>query len=102
MNERFWTMLRDDMEVCDANGDRVGKISKIYQPVAVTSAASASSEPGGTAYMKVDPGFFSFQGDLYIPTDAISDVSGDQVILSTDKDHLDAMGWNHKPDFLQD
>jgi hypothetical protein len=102
MLERFSTMLRDDMDVYDANGDTIGRISKIYQPVAVTSATSTGSEPTGRTYMRVDTGFMGLGKHLYIPADAIGAATGDRVILTMDKDHFDAMGWDYKPDFLRD
>ena len=100
--DRFTSMLSKDMDVYDANGDKVGKIGSIYQPAAVSSAASRVGEATGRTYFKVDTGFLGLGKDLYILADAISDVTGDRVILNTDKDHLDAMGWDHRPDFLRD
>ena len=102
MHERFFSSIREHMDVYDANGDKVGTVGKIYRPAAVGSTASTYAEPTGRPYLKVDTGFLGLGKDLYIPADAISDVSGDRVMLSTDKDHLDAMGWDHRPDFLRD
>jgi hypothetical protein len=56
MLERFSAMLREDMDVIDANGDKVGKIGKIYQPAAVPSTSTVA-KPASQAYMKVDTGF---------------------------------------------
>jgi hypothetical protein len=102
MLERFSAMLREDMDVIDANGDKVGKIGKIYQPTVVSSTASTVAEPTGRAYMQVDTGLLGLGKHLYIPADAIGDVTADRVFLTTDKAHFDAMGWDHKPDFIRD
>ena len=102
MLERFSAMLREDMDVIDANGDKVGTIGRIYQPAAVPSTTSTVAKPASQAYMKVDTGFLGLGKDLYIPADVISDVTGDRVFLNMDKDHFDGMGWDHKPDFIRD
>jgi hypothetical protein len=102
MLERFSAMLREHMDVHDANGDKVGTIGKLYQPTEISSTASTVAEPTGRTYMQVDTGFLSLGKHLYIPADAIGDVTGDRVILTTDTDHFDAMGWDQKPDFLAD
>ena len=99
--DRFSSMLRKDMDVYDAKGDKVGKVGEIYQPTAVSSTTSSVGQATGRTYFKVDTGFLKLGEDLYIPADEITDVTGDRVILNTDKDHLDAMGWDHRPDFLR-
>jgi hypothetical protein len=95
-------MLREGMDVIDANGDKVGKIGTIYQPTAVSSTASTVAEPTGRTYMKIDTGLLGLGKHLYIPADAVGDVTDDRVFLTTDKAHVEAMGWDHQPDFLHD
>jgi hypothetical protein len=102
MHERFFSSIREHMDVYDANGDKVGTVGKIFQPTAVGSTASTYAAPTGKPCLKVDTGFMGLGKDLYIPADAIRDVTGDGVIISTDKDHFDAMGWDRRPDFLRD
>ena len=101
MPERFSSMLREGMDIYDTNGDKVGKLGKLYQPTRVSSTASSIGEATGRAYMKVDTGFLGLGKDLYIPADTISDVTGDRVTLNTAKDHFEAMGWDRQPDFLR-
>ena len=100
--DRFSGMLSKDMGVYDANGDKVGKVGEIYQPATISSSASRVGEATGRTYFKVDTGFLRLGKDLFIPADAIGDMTGDRVILNTGKDHFDAMGWEHRPDFLRD
>jgi hypothetical protein len=52
--------------------------------------------------MKIDTGLLGLGKHLYIPADAIGDVTDDRVFLTTDKAHFEAMGWDHQPDFLHD
>ena len=99
MYEHF-TRLRDDMDVYDINGEKVGKFKNLYQPAVVSSTPSTLAEPTGQPYLHVDTGFL--HKDLYIPADAVSDVLSDRVILNMNKDSVDGMGWNHQPDWLRD
>jgi uncharacterized protein DUF2171 len=101
MHERYFTALREDMDVYDMKGDKVGKVGKIYQPTAVSST-STRAQPTGRAYFKVDTGFLGLGKDLYIPSDAISNVTNDRVVVATDKDRLDTMGWDQRPAWLRD
>jgi hypothetical protein len=102
MLERFSAMLREHMDVIDANGDKVGTIGQVYQPVAIPSTTSTFAQPHSQAYMKVDTGFLGLGKDLYIPADVISDVTGDRVFLNLDKDRFDDIGWDREPDWLKD
>ena len=99
MYEHF-TRLRDEMDVVDINGEKVGKFKKLYQPAVVSSSPNTLAEPTGQPYLQVDTGFL--HKDLYIPADAVSDVISDRAILKMNKDSIDAMGWDHEPDFLRD
>jgi hypothetical protein len=102
MLERFSAMLREGMDVIDANSDKVGTVSEIYQPVAVPSTTSIGDQPASQAYMKVSTGFLGLGKDLYIPASVISDVTDDRVFLNLDKDRFDNMGWDREPDWAQD
>jgi hypothetical protein len=102
MQERFSTALREGMDVYDVNGNKVGKVGKIFQPAAVSSTASTSAELTGRPYLKVDTGFLGLGQDLYIPADALSDVSANSVTLTIEKDRIGAMDWDHRPEWLRD
>lgn len=100
MRDSFFAAINEGMEVCDLDGDKVGKVGKIYQPAAVSSTATTMAEPTGEPYLKVDTGFLGLGKDLYIPGSAISDVTDERVMLNVDKDRVDAMGWERRPDWL--
>jgi hypothetical protein len=99
MYEHF-IRLRDEMDVVDVNGEKVGNFKKLSQPAVATSTPSTVTEPTDQPYLHVDTGFL--HKDLYIPANAVSDVISDRVILNMSKDSIDAMGWDHQPDFLRD
>jgi hypothetical protein len=108
MQDRFFTAIREGMEVYDRDDDKVGKVGKLYRPasaVASTGTAPGSyTEPskGGEPYFKVDAGFLGLGKDLYIPASAIAGVNGDRVTLNVDKDVLDDRGWDRRPDWIAD
>ena len=101
MYEHF-TALREDMDVYDVNGDKVGKTNKMYQPTIVSSTPSTLAEPVGQPFVKIDTGFLGLGKHLYVPASAIADVSGDRVTLNVDKDRFDDLGWDERPDFIDD
>ena len=102
MRDRFFAAISEGMDVCDLDGDKVGKVGKIYQPSAVSSTTATAAEPSGEPYLKVDTGFLGLGKDLFIPGSAISDVTDERVMLNVDKDRIDAMGWDRRPDWLRD
>jgi hypothetical protein len=102
MQEQFFRDIREDMDVYDIAGDKVGTVGKIYQPTAVGSTASRSAEPTGTLYLQVDTGFLGLGKDLFIPATAVTEVTGDQVVLNVGKDRLDTLGWDRRPDWLRE
>jgi hypothetical protein len=101
MQERFAAALAEGMDVYDLKGDKVGTVGKIYRPAATTAAPGSFAAPpsGADQYLKVDTGFLGLGKDLYIPTSAVSDISGERVTLTVDKDRLDEMGWDRRPEW---
>ena len=108
MQERFSAALAEGMDVYDVNDDKVGTVGKIYRPAATeapsTAAPGSFAAPpsGADQYLKVDTGFLGLGKNLYIPTSAVADVSGDRVTLNVDKDRLDDMGWDRRPEWAPD
>ena len=108
MQDRFAAGLSEGMEVRDINGDKVGKIGRIYRPAEViapsTAIPSGSTEPSRTSdqYLKVDTGFLGIGKDLYIPTSAVTNVTGDHVMLDVNKDQIDTLGWDRRPGWVPD
>jgi hypothetical protein len=105
MHEQFFGGITKGMDVYDYDGDKVGTIGEIYQPAAVGldpagATASTTALPAGDFYLQVDTGFLGLGKDLFIPSGAISSVTGDRVMLTVDKGRLDDMGWNRPPNWL--
>ena len=102
MQEQYFSRITEGMDVYDPDGDKVGTVDEVYQPAAVGSTAAAAARPVGLAYLKVDTGFLGLGKDLFIPASAITEVTGDRVILNVDKDRLDDRGWDRRPDWLDE
>ena len=101
MREHLFAAINGGMEVCDLNGDKVGKVGKILPPTAVTSTTGSVAEPMEQAYLQIETGFLGLGKDLFIPGSAISDVTAERVMLNVEKDRVDAMGWDRRPDWLR-
>ena len=88
------------MHVEDADGDKIGTVLAIYQPVRVTSAGLSAATPAGDAYLKVHVGLPLLGKNLYIPAGAIRDVAVDRNILRVDESRLDEQGWDERPAWI--
>ena len=72
--------VREGMDVLDRNGEKIGK----------------AGETQGQ-FFNVDAGFLGTK-EYWVPLDAITDVQGDAVYLNVNKQDIDSMGWDRRPD----
>ncbi len=136
MEQRWFENIREGMNVCDRDGDKIGTVGHIYRrpttgtgmgttgvsgtgtfPGGTTSGNYPGSSTGGTysgsasggtfssgtegwGHLKVDTGFLGLGKDLYIPFDAIRDVTSDCVFLNVDKDDLNRTNWDVRPEYI--
>jgi hypothetical protein len=101
VNEDLSTRIHEGMKVEDADGDKVGTVGMVFQPVSTPSTTANWSEPA-TAYLKVDAGLFGLTKHWYTPASAIREVVDDRVILSVDESRLGDMGWSERPDWINE
>jgi len=80
MDQRMSGRVEEGMDVLDRNGQKIGK----------------AGESLGQ-YFNVDSGFLGMK-EYYVPYDAVTDVREDAAIVNVDKDNLDRMGWDQRPD----
>jgi hypothetical protein len=99
--EELNTRIREGMDVEDADGDSIGTVDKVYQPVSAPSTTANWTEPA-TAYLKVKTGLFGLGGHWYIPASAVRDLTGNRIILRDDKSHLSEKGWDERPAWIKD
>jgi hypothetical protein len=102
VSEQFVNQIREGMHVEDADGDKVGTVSAIYQPIRVVSTTAGSAEPAGDACLKVHVGLPLLGKDLYIPASAIRDVTDDRIILRVDETRLGEQGWDERPSWIRE
>ena len=80
MESRMYERIHEGMDVCDRDGDKIGK------------ACEAIGQ-----FFKVDGGFLG-RKEYYVPFDAITEFVDNAVYLNVDKDELANMGWDQRPD----
>ena len=102
MSEQFVNQIHEGMQVEDADGDKIGTISAIYQPVRVIATTSSNAAPAGDTYLKVHAGLPLLGKTLYIPASAIRDVADDRVILRIDETDVDNQGWDERPAWIKE
>jgi uncharacterized protein (TIGR02271 family) len=80
METRMYERIHEGMDVCDRDGDKIGKAGETIGQ-----------------FFNVDAGFLGSK-EYYVPFNAITDVVDDAVYLNVDKDDLERMGWDQRPD----
>ena len=102
MSDQLVHKITEGMDVEDADGDKIGTVRAIYQPIRVISTTSSTSTPAGDACLKVHVGFSVLGKDLYIPASAIRDVTADRVILRVDDSRVGDQGWDERPSWINE
>jgi hypothetical protein len=93
--------LRVGMEVCDVNGVAVGTISHIYQRlVSPTGDAGAAATAHGQL-VEVKTGLLGLGAHYYIPVGAFQESLRDSAFLTKTKGEIKELGWDRKPDLLE-
>ncbi len=69
--------LRPGMEVLAADGDELGWVKDVRSADFLLER--------------------SMQRDVYVPFDAIRDISSDRIVLNVASDQIDNMGWENPP-----
>lgn len=102
MSEQHVNQIHEGMHVEDADGDTIGTISAVYQPIRVVSTTTSGPTPAGDTYLKVHTGLPLLGKNLYIPASAIRDVTVDRVILNIDETRIDEQGWDERPAWISE
>jgi hypothetical protein len=103
---RYLGRLEPGMDVCDVDGTKFGSISRVYRHEMAAAMSSASTSNVGTMpreeILEVKTGLFGLGKHLYVPFSAIQDVTSGCVFVNESKDRVDDMGWDVKPDHLEE
>jgi hypothetical protein len=109
MHEEYVGRLMSGMHVCDQDGHKIGTLARVYRDEfasALVAAGAAPSDavgirPSRPGIVEVKTGLLGLGEHLYIPIDAIHEVSEADVFLAQRKDEL-ASEWHYKPDYLDE
>ena len=88
MEERGMQQINSGTEVFDRDGHKLGTVSHVHELDA----------PGARGYLEVATGFLSRLGlgkHLYVPLEAVRDVTEGGVFLSAGRDQADQNGLAH-------
>jgi hypothetical protein len=102
MQEQLVIQIREGMPVEDADGDKIGTVRAIHQPVRVVSTTARDPAPSNEAYLQVHAGLPLLGKTLYIPASAIRDIADDRVILRIDESRVDDQGWDERPSWIRE
>jgi len=80
METRVYERIHEGMDVCDVDGDKIGKAGETIGH-----------------FFNVDAGFLGSK-EYYVPFNAVTEVVDNAVYLNIDKDDLETMGWDRRPD----
>jgi hypothetical protein len=105
MQEQYLGRLAPDMDVCDIDGERIGKLARVYRDEFATALAAVATatddtgdQPRRPGVMEVKSGLLGL-GRLYIPISAIQDTTDRCVFVAKKRgDRVDE--WRHKPEYL--
>jgi len=103
---RYLGRLEPGMDVCDVDGNKFGSISRVYRHEMAAAMTNASTSNVGTMpreeILEVKTGLLGLGTHLYVPFSAIQDVTSGCVFVNESKDRVDDMGWDVKPDYLEE
>jgi hypothetical protein len=99
--QKYLGRLEPGMDVCDLNGDKFGTIARVYRhDLAALSEASAVATLSREDILEVKTGLLGLGKHLYVPFDAIQDVTSGCIFVKEPKERIDDLDWAVRPDYL--
>ena len=102
---RYLGHLEPGMDVCDVDGNKFGTIGRIYRHELAMATAGASDTTSAAPHediIETKTGLLGLGKHMYIPFNAIQDVTSGCVFVNLPKDRIDEQGWDVKPDYLDE
>ena|SRR5258708_778701 len=102
-DQRYLGRLEPGMDVCDVDGNKFGTIERAYRHEFGPGGDAQTSAIGTMTredILQVKTGLLGLGKHYYVPFNAIQDVTSGCVFIDQSKDHIDEMGWDVKPDYL--
>jgi hypothetical protein len=100
MEERGVLRIESGMEVYDRDNHKLGTVAHLHE----LAAPGGGGPPGARGYLEVATGLLSRLGlgrHLFVPLEAIRDVTEGGVFLSAGRDEADRADWHTRPAALQ-
>ena len=94
MTEEFASRIVPGMDVCDTNGEKIGTVNHVYQHAMVGGGAN---DPAHEDFFSIKTGLFGLGKHLYVPFNAIQEMTDGCVFIAKPKDALEGLGWDVKP-----
>lgn len=105
MPEQYVGRLTLDMDVCDVDGHKLGKVARVYRDEFSAWMSATDGSPGrrsaGPDVMEVKSGLFGLGSRLYIPVSAIQDATEGCVFVAKNTGGRPDQ-WRCKPDYLDE
>jgi hypothetical protein len=101
--QHYLGRLEPGMDVCDVDGNKFGAIERVYRQEMAPVGASDASDIGTVPredIVQVKTGLLGLGKHFYIPFSAVQDVTPECVLVKQSKDRIEEMGWDVRPDFL--
>jgi hypothetical protein len=101
--QRYVGRLEPGMDVCDLDGNKFGTIERAFRHDVAPLEATDTSAVGTMTredILQVKTGLLGLGKHYYVPFSAIQDVTSGCVFVNQSKDHIDEMGWDVRPDYL--
>jgi uncharacterized protein (TIGR02271 family) len=76
----MYEQIHEGMDVLDRNGEKIGKAGETLGQ-----------------FFNVDAGFLGTK-EYYVPFDAVTEVQDDAVYVNVEKDEIDRLGWDRRPE----
>jgi hypothetical protein len=103
--QRYLGRLEPGMDVCDLDGNKFGTIERAFRHELAPVGATETSAVGTMTredILQVKTGLLGLGKHYYIPFSNIQDVTSGCVFIDQSKDRIDDMGWDVRPDYLDD
>jgi hypothetical protein len=105
MQERYLGRIQPGMDVCDAQGGKVGSVARVHRyDVAeigiTTTVATRPRVPDLDEILEVKTGPLGLGGHLYVPLRMIEEVASDCITLSVSKRDDEVKRWKARPNYL--
>ena len=97
MQERYLGRIQPGMEVCDANGDKVGTVARPPACHAPPGTAEAPAPEERDEVVEVKTGLLGLGAHYYVPLSAVRDTTEGCLFLSEPKADFEGLGWHRRP-----